>query len=177
MLRKNKTSNPRKARVRDAIDSLAASYDEFPEFSKEYWYNCRRGTYWLAVENRFFTIGPKERQEAREGRLIMSISPEVAVRRNPKANYVIQYSADPYLEIKKIQGREGHVRILNADLIKKIRVLGKTQAIKETYPYQKRYMPSCDEELYEVWKAAHEAKEKKKAKTGRARKKKIKIRR
>lgn len=171
MKRRKLIKNPRKARIRDALDGIALSYDNFSDFNTEYWENCRKGTYWLAVKNRFFNIGPAERKDAREGRFVLSCNPNAALKRKPDAEFIIQYSSHPELEIKKVSGNAGHVKILNVDLLTKVRTMTIKKA-KDAYLYQSRYLPSSEDELYDIWKAAHDSYEEGlKRKTARGKKK------
>ena len=152
-MRRTLKINPRRARIRYALEHVAASYKDFEKFNEDYWKKCVRGVYYYATKDPGFRIDDRVRKEVAEGKFIISCTPEGAIKRNPGADFVAEILTVPEQVIEKLPGRNEDVRPAYADLLKVSRVLVKKRAIN-SFNYQQRFFPGSEQELYFAWERA-----------------------
>lgn len=153
--------NPRRSRIKDALADEARKYDTFEEFEQHYWRNAGRGIFWIATRDPEFKIGPKEAEDAANGKFILYTSPFEALKGvNATKPFVAEVEllgkAQEGIDYEHIEPRPDEpdtstsIRVINTKAASTYRVIPADKA-RRVHVYQRGLLPVSRQELLDAW--------------------------
>lgn len=149
--------NPRPSRYKNALKAEALKYNNFYGFADAYWTDCNKGIYWIPLKNKDLDFesllkerknipalcSPKHAEDISDYKFFA----EVNTNRLPK-KAINSSKGSPN---KRISGEYW-------PQIEVMRILSKRAALK-AWNWQSFVLPNSIDDLYIIWKKAHDDKE------------------